>query len=386
MKKMYRILLALLIAGWGAGSLLAATDFAIRPYGKIKLDASWDQHSTSHGNFVMYVKPYTGAKNDQKVREFNMTAKETRLGTWIDGPTYGDISSAGRVEIDFYGAGATENKGHIMMRHAYIEVTNNSWGLIAGQTSDVISPLVATTLNYSVGWGGGNIGYRRPQIRISKTFSEMLDIQVAATRGIGDDLSPSNTVPASTDSIDDAVTSGFPHLQGRVATTIPIMEKKAKFGVSSHFGKLKSISNTGDRSSKYETWSLNADASIPIDEVLIKGELFRGTNLKTYNGSILNSDTLTGVSSTGGWLDVTVKPAEKVETVVGMGMEKVDDEDILASSRKSNGFIFANAQLTHAGVIYGLELSRWRTKYKNLHTASSWRIQGSVIYKFKVDN
>ena len=52
-----------------------------------------------------------------------------------------------------------------LLRHAYAEVKDDDFRLLAGQTWDVISPLFPSMLMYSVGWDAGDIGYRRAQVR-----------------------------------------------------------------------------------------------------------------------------------------------------------------------------------------------------------------------------
>ena len=95
------------------------------------------------------------------------------------GPKGEDIQTGGRVEIDFYGGGA-ENKSNPMMRHAYLNLDwpKDKFSILAGQTSDVISPLFPDTLNYTVGWWVGNIGYRRPQIRLTKSYTLDKDMEL----------------------------------------------------------------------------------------------------------------------------------------------------------------------------------------------------------------
>ena len=44
----------------------------------------------------------------------------------------------------------------------------STFTILGGQTWDVISPLNPRSLNYSVYWWAGNIGYRRPQVRLTK--------------------------------------------------------------------------------------------------------------------------------------------------------------------------------------------------------------------------
>ena len=69
------------------------------------------------------------------------------------------------MEFDFQGASAQENKGAVLLRHAYWEVKDEEFRLLAGQTWDIISPLYPTTTMYTVYWAAGNIGYRRAQFR-----------------------------------------------------------------------------------------------------------------------------------------------------------------------------------------------------------------------------
>ena len=74
-----------------------------------------------------------------------------------------------------------ENQATIQIRHAYAEVYNDNFRLLAGQTSDLISPLVTHTVNYSVGWAGGNIGFRRMQVRYERylNFTDTFQITPA---------------------------------------------------------------------------------------------------------------------------------------------------------------------------------------------------------------
>jgi hypothetical protein len=140
----------------------------IQFYGYLKLDAAYDTSRTDDGNFVKWVER-ENANNDDD--QFNMTANQSRFGVNITGLGDSAMKTSGRAEVDFYG-GSNQNKSHLMMRHAYMKLDwpADKFSIIAGQTSDVISPLVPTTVNYSVAWWTGNIGYRRPQIRLTKVL------------------------------------------------------------------------------------------------------------------------------------------------------------------------------------------------------------------------
>ena len=151
-------------------------DLDIQLYGYIKGDASYDSARSYPGNYILWVNSST--TNDDG-KGFNLTANQTRFGVRINGPDDGNVKSSGLVEIDFYGS-APENKASPMMRHAYlnIEWPKDRFSILAGQTSDVISPLWPDTLNYTVMWDAGNIGYRRPQIRLTKSYALNKDIDL----------------------------------------------------------------------------------------------------------------------------------------------------------------------------------------------------------------
>ena len=138
-------------------------------YGYVKLDASWDESLVDSGNFARWVASPSIVEDHS---HFNMTARQTRLGFTVRRKTGDAPPISGRVEIDFYGDGA-ENKNRPQLRHAYLEVPWPKQGLdlVAGQASDVISPLVPTTINYTVAWWVGNIGYRRPLAKLTRTIA-----------------------------------------------------------------------------------------------------------------------------------------------------------------------------------------------------------------------
>lgn len=364
----------------------------IQLYGYLKLDASYDTSRTSPGNYVKWVDSETTGNNDN---EFNMTARQTRLGMRITGPEKDGIKTSGRVEIDFYEGGA-ENKPRIMMRHVYLKIDwpEDQFNIIAGQTSDVISPLNPSTLNYSVLWWTGNIGYRRPQIRLTKTFSLTSDVDLklegAIARTIGDD---ELVTTADAKSGEDA---GFPSLQGRVSLKFPWLGyKPTTVGFSGHWGK-EEYDNTATTatSEEFETWSVNFDLTQPINKWLtIKGEFFNGENLDAYLGGIgqgvrstTSADITTyheAIRSKGGWLAASLGPWQKWRFNLGAGLDDVDNGNVNVADRTQNSSVFANAIYSiNKNTEIGFEISQWHTERKGQSDADNLRAQTSFIYKF----
>jgi len=266
------------------------SDLDIQLYGYLKLDAAYDSSRITNGNFAQWVDRENNNDDDD---QFNMTANQSRFGMKINGSDGGAMKTSGLVEVDFYG-GSNENKSHLMMRHAYMKLDwpESRFNIIAGQTSDVISPLFPSTVNYSVGWWTGNIGYRRPQIRLTKELDfdlgGYLKLEGALARTIGRD-----DAIVGTESGEDA---GFPTFQGRVSLTLPMLgAQEATIGLSGHWGEEEYDLAVNGRDREFKTWSLNLDYTQPIcDKVQIKAELFTGENLSAYLGGIGQGVTTTG--------------------------------------------------------------------------------------------
>lgn len=350
-------------------------------YGIIKGDASYDSSRVTPGNYVLYVDPQTHGQDN----EFNMTANQTRLGLNIGGPKSETMEAAGKVEVDFYGNGLGENKAGVQLRHAYLTLLwpQSHVSLLAGQTSDVVSPLVPSTLNYTVLWDAGNIGYRRPQFRLTEDLplgeKALLKFEEAITRSIG------RTDLTGSESGEDA---GFPTAQGRVSLKLPLLgPTPTTIGVSGHYGQEEyDLNTTGDRV-LFDSWSANVDLTQPICTwLLLQGEFFTGSNLGVYLGGIgqgVNTTTREEIASTGGWAAATIGPFSQFTFNVGGGLDDPRDSEVPAGGRTFNTAAFGNviyAWNKHTQV--GLELSHWETQYKGGHAADDVRVQMSFLYSF----
>lgn len=354
----------------------------IQFYGYVKADASYDDSRTNPGNFVLWVENEATNNNDD---EFNLTANQTRMGFNITGPSGDTMKTSGKIEWDFYGSGAEENRPKLQLRHGYMTLDwpQNDFSLLAGQTADVISPLLPTTLNYTVLWDTGNIGYRRPQIRATKTVqydqATTFQFQGAIVRTLGrDDLVGSET----------GEDSGFPTLQGRVSLATPLVgSKPTTIGLSGHCGREEyDLDDTGTNKD-FDTWSINLDVIQPVCKgVTLKAELFKGENLDTYLGGIgqgVNTTALKEIASKGGWVAASFEPWNQWSFNVGAGVDDVDRDDVDTGDRTYNSSVFGNAiYAVNKHVQVGCELSHWKTHYKGPGDADDLRVQTSFIYKF----
>jgi hypothetical protein len=364
-------------------------------YGTIKLDAARDSSRTSVGNFARWVES-EGALDDDD--QFSMTANQTRLGILVNGPAHPTIKSSGQVEIDFYGNGAAENKPDAMLRHAFLkaEWTDLNFSFLAGQTFDIISPLVMPTVNYTVGWWQGNIGYRRPQIRLTQGVKLADDVELKLEGGPTRTITDRKLVYTGTTDPDSGADAGFPTLQGRASLSFPSFNgKAATIGLSGHWGRedLHTTNTLGavNDHNQYETWSGNVDVKLPVtDWLLLQAEGFVGTSLSAYLGGIgqgYDAGLKESIPAKGGWAAASLGPWGKWQFNVGAGMDEVDANDVSANAkappRLTNLVCFGNGSYAlTANLQLALELSYMKTTYKDAPDGDNWRQQFAAIYKF----
>ena len=339
----------------GIVSITVAQESTInfKPYGFIKLDMAYDQARTNNGNYVFWVD--NGSDNAGN-SEFNMTARQTRLGANISYDDLDDKVVTARFEFDFYGGG-TENKNMPMLRHGFVKVDFGKYYLIAGQSSDIFSPLVPTTVNYTVLWNCGNIGYRHPQFQFGYKTDYGIEIVSALSRNISGDFDNDNN--------DDGENSSMPTIQARLS----YLTSKMNVGLSGHFGEMKFTQL--DNCKRCDSYSLNAHGSYSFMEVFqLKGEVFSGRVLDQYLGGIGQGFDIVsgkGIDSRGGWINAGFKASQNVSFNLGFGIDKLNDNDeMVLPFRSSNRSIFGNMFTKIAyNTTLAMEVSQWTTNYNN---------------------
>ncbi|MEN6405501.1 MAG: hypothetical protein ABFC77_03415 [Thermoguttaceae bacterium] len=377
-------------------------DFSVTPYGILWGSSVYATQRTSPGSYTMFVQ--SGSTGQES--EFLVDGRNTRLGLDVLGPQIAwldDAQTGGKVEIDFQNNALNvlsgENKSSVLLRHAYVETKNDEFRLLAGQTWDVISPLNPGMLLYSVGWCGGNIGYRRAQLRGERFWAcsdtSLLTAQFCmASQAFVDNMStktPSGTLSGEP--------SDWPILEGRTAWTIgdrgpdglPIT-----VGLSGHIGQQgfnytyvdgggKSVTDSDNRC---RTWSGNLDIRIPITHRLgLQGECYVGENLGTFLGGIgqgVDPIGLNTIRDAGGWFEVWYFWTPTLHSHVGYSVDDPNDHDIHYFAGKTyNQFYYGNMILdVTKNFQVGLEVCSWRTLYRDELPGDSVQTECVVKYGF----
>lgn len=376
------------------------SEFKFKPYGFIKLDAAYDDSRVypSSANFVLYVpseqRDTTGNKNKND-NSFSMTARQTQIGLYILAPETYSWQAKGRFEFDLYGdATQHENKANLLLRHAYVELTRKNLSILAGQTSDLISPLNPNTVMYTVAWSVGNIGYRRPQIRFTYTHpfnqeSKLISaIALTRTKGtLNEDF--------DTDNKNDGEDVGYPTVQARIAYATKLFaDKESVFGISGHYGKEEidwGLKKPGLDQKRMKTCSLNADFEVPLTNSLsFKGEGFVGYNIDDYFGGILqgiNGDSTAReytsiIKTIGGWAQITYQ-YKKWKYNAGLGIDDPRNDQLSLGMRSRNTFYYGNFYYNLIPPVnLCLEYSYWDTDYIGKRDGTDNRIQTAVIYSW----
>lgn len=360
------------LAGFSVG------DVAIKPYGILWGNMISGSSRTVPGTFVLFV----ASETDQGESYLDIDARRSRLGVDIVGPTYdvlGGITGGGKVEIDFFDTFVNENQPGLRLRHAFWEAKNEDIRLMVGQYWDVLSPLLPNTVNFSVGWAAGNVGFRRTQFRLERYFhlagGDQLTVQGALAQNIIPDLAAGPRAIGVT-----RETGNWPMIQARTAYTLQrgLHSLPATIGLSGHVGETGFDFANGDPSNpalgpeddvRVFEWSFNVDAQIPIsDRLRFQGEFFSGANLSNILGGILQGVCpclRVPIRSIGGWAEVSYDLHPNLTTNMGFGIDDPREADSLIG-RTYNRFVYANLFLSVTDHLRtGLELSHWRTSYHN---------------------
>ena len=360
-------------------------DFKIVPYGILWFNMAYETQRTVDGDYALYV--YSPDVRDYDA--FHVNARATRLGLDVSGPKipfFCDASSGGKVEIDFFSpVQVPENRAGVMLRHAYWEVKNEYFRLLAGQTWDLNAPLLPGTLMYSVAWGVGNLGYRRAQLRYERYIPVSNVVQFALQGALAVDLAD-NTPGLNGDH------EGWPVIQMRSAVTLGERgpgKRPITLGFSGHIGEQfyerDPAVDTDD--GKEKTWSFCVDLHMPLTERMgVQGEFFTGANLGHFMGGIvqgINPTTGRAIRSTGGWIELWYDWTKRWHSHVGYGIDDPINRDVPTGGRLYNDFIFANIMydLTERFVM-GFEYTHWKTHYQGRSPGDSDRLEFAAKYSF----
>ena len=322
-------------------------------YGHFKLDTSRDTAETNFGNTAFFVKNYRSGEKDE---EINMTARHTRLGLNWYGSEIDGIKAFGNIEFDFLGKSIQKNtetqelQPAVRLRHGFMRFDfQGGWSLLAGQTWDAFAPINMKKLNTMVGWGQGNIGFRRPQLRVSKRFAVGGDTDMTAAFALARPVARDLDIDG--DSQDDGEDRGVPDLQAHVGLVMPGSSgKPIRIGLGGFVGwrEVGENGTTMMSDETYKSYAAVCDFSVPLRKNLdLIGEAWQGRALDGYRAgvwqsySLLPSGEVRPIDARGAFANLVWKPHRKWRFVAGAGVDDPIDKDLCGGQlgREHCGFI-----------------------------------------------
>lgn len=141
----------------------------LKLYGSLRLDSDWDSAPTNDIRLPQWVRSSdraAGGKDQDS--SFALHPRLTRFGLDFQGlklERLWDGAVSGKLETDFHNGGS-ESRQIIRIRHAFLKLAWGDLHLLAGQAWDILSPLWPAPNHDTLMWNAGNLGDRRPQLRL----------------------------------------------------------------------------------------------------------------------------------------------------------------------------------------------------------------------------
>jgi len=351
-------------AAESTSATIAGTKISL--YGRLELNSAFETSTGDSKKLWSVVAPSPAKNADGKKitpeGRTSLSVARTRFGINLEGPSKeNEPSIKGRFEADFSGADGYYNfngSSGFRIRQSWGSVNFKDIGLtlLFGQTDDVVTPLDPPAVHPSSFNGTGNLGNRRPQIRVTETIGP-IELAVAATHdrtyGYTPQTDKKDPSTATGTAITDSLPSSMPGFQGRLGVKLPASWAGEKANLAVGVGGLYASNEAAYPDSKNDydspepSYMFGADLSLPIIDILtLTGEFFTGQNLSRYgNGSLDQKRAYHedgGIKSIGWWGGLAAKLPSNISAGLGAGAENLDKKSQTAGKIEGNMFIFAN--------------------------------------------
>jgi hypothetical protein len=296
------------------GPATEAKPFDLTLTGFLKTDMLWNDKGLNSTSAPRFASTLGG--DDQ----LTVTVQHSRVILKLDGPPVGEGRMRGWLEMDLFNIidALQLNNNLFRLRQLYVAVDQPSWSILTGQAWDLFSPLNVSTLNTNGNyWFGGNGGFRRPQLRLTKRFDF----------GSGQSLRAAASVNANVG--EAGIDAGSPVLEGSLIYDLPgILSGPIQLGVWGLWGEeeIDSLSTVANQ------WGVGGHMVLPLTSwAKLAGEFQHGQNLETFlMGSSIGVNPVTEeeVTATAGWVQLTLAPREGTSANLMFGIDDPDDDDL----------------------------------------------------------
>jgi hypothetical protein len=338
--------------------------FPLHFYGKVKMDIVYDSNDLGNDEFILFVPQDANGES-----QTSFTARETRFGLDIGGPTFSDWVTSAKVETDFYGSAPSSGSGSLRIRLAYIDLAKGGTSVRVGQDWLPIATANPATTNFTILGYNGNLWGRIPQVTARRTFNDTFSgyLSTFRCRDVEDDehgLSCDLNMPW--------VAAGV-KVQGHLIDD-------AKPATLALGGAYRNGDVEGESVSPN---LLSLEFNVPWKALNLIGEAYTGQGLGIeylHRGGAFN---LAGepIQTQGGFLQLGFQASPSFRFHVGYGFDDPRDEDLVDDEffRKSTS-LFGNVYYDFTKELsLVLEGTRVKTTWSD-GPRDGYRVQSSMIF------
>ena len=386
---------------------LAGGKAQIQFYGFLRTDVILDDSRPDSSQTPLYILSEDPAFGAADQSSFTLHPRLTRFGLNLKGAAMtalGGATPSGNLEMDFQNGGK-ETRPIIRIRHAYFKLSWRTLSFLVGQTWDVFGPVVPTVNNDSTMWNAGNVGDRRPQLRLSwdeKAGKGLFSLAGAA--GLTDGVDPADL---DNNGVRDGEASGRPNTQLRAGYSRPTSartvgtsagsagvgaERKWSVGLSGLYAWHETATPIAGKDT-FRTRAVALDYKLPLwKRISIQGEAWTGQNLPDFRGGInqgVNTTSGEEIASRGGWLEVGFKAGKSFLISPGYSIDDPRDRDVPAGTTQANAgrvqnraWFVSNRWQPDPSFMVGIDFLRWITDYKAFESGVDNRVNAYFQYIF----
>ncbi len=303
---------------------------------------------------------------------FGGTIRQTQLGLEVVGPDFLGARTSGDIHMDFAGGFVDSPGGATIgiprLRTGTVRLDWKKTSLIAGQDALFFSPLSPTSfasVEQPPLAQSGHLWAWVPQIRLEQHFKTFSGSEMTVEGGILDPIS--GEVPSNGNSRDFGVgeASLKPALGAHIGWSKHVFRKPLSLGMGTYRSReYWQQSGPGTRTT---SWLVSTDWDIPTSRwTSISGSFYRGQSVGVFGGGVgqdvIVSGTpgsvgspvkFSGIDSMGGWAQLKIQPAPKIEfnTAFGQDNPYADELRSQSSTTYAGASLFRN-RTVFTNIIY----------------------------------
>ncbi|CAN5587302.1 hypothetical protein BH10PLA2_BH10PLA2_08040 [soil metagenome] len=369
----------------------------LKPYGFVRGDLDFATARFNDLQFPFYVLPHDDRFNPKSPHpndtlNYSLYPRLSRLGLEYFGPkidSFYDAVPTGRLEIDFLtnNPGGSESRQLLRLRLAYAAVAIDDFTLLVGQDWDIVSPLLPTINMNTNQWNNGNLGDRRPQVKLlyDHDFDGGRRLQVQGGIALANAI---NSIDSDENAIRDNEAWGIPGLEGRVGVIWPTSWENQPImaGIWAFQARQRTlVPATGKRI--FSSYGYGIDVRVPIcEELTFQAEAWQGSNMDDFRGGIaqgINYTTGQTIASRGGFAELVYRPVRWYQQAIGYSLDDPTNSDVPASGRTLNRAFYASSRFpVGKGLLFSMEAQHWLTEWKSFNAGEAVLLKFFTQYNF----